>query len=83
MSKSEAKHLKLLKIKSAISEFLIKTQKLVKSIEPSAEIIIPKSLPQKRCHEPKESQETLGRTKKEIIVPLFRSKYYLARDQKR
>ena len=83
MSKSKAKGLNLLKIKSAISEFLIKTQKLVKSVEPNAEIIIPKSLPQKRYRQTEESPEPPTKLKQEIIVPQFRSKHYLARDQKK
>lgn len=64
------KKAKILKIKSAISAFLINTQKIVKSVEPSAEIIIPKT-PQKRLRSP---QNKPADVKPPIVIPDFHSK---------
>ena len=78
LAMSNYKKAKLLKIKSAISEFLINTQKIVKSVEPSAEIIVLKS-PSKRK---RSTSPVPPQVKPKIIVPNYRSKSHLARDQK-
>ena len=72
------KRAKLLKIKSAISAFLINTQKIVKSVAPTAEIIIPKT-PKKRQRSP---EAKVNKVKPAIVIPDFNSKNYLVRDQK-
>ena len=74
-----AKDFQLLKIKSAISNFLMKTQKLVKSVEPDAEIIIPEKLPKKRIR--KIELESNPKERELVPIPEFNSNIYLDRDQ--
>jgi hypothetical protein len=75
---STYKKAKLLKIKSAISEFLINTQKIVKSVEPSAEIIVLQN-PSKRA---RPANLPKAEKKPKIIIPDYKSKNYLVRNQK-
>lgn len=79
MDKYSKDKLHLLKIKSAISQFILNTQKLVQSVEPKAEIIIPSELPKKR---PRSSLKDQLDHSYHITVPNYKSKRYLVRDQK-
>jgi hypothetical protein len=83
MSKYRSKKLQLLKIKSAISEFIRNTENLVKCVEPDAKIVIPKNLPQKRKRKSKTSLLGFKEKNNIIAVPNFKSKGYSARNQKK
>lgn len=78
-NRNGSKDIRLLKIKSAISDFLMRTQKLVKSVEPNAEIVIPEKLPQKRIRKIEVISKPIDR--KIVSIPEFTSKIYLDRDQ--
>ena len=81
MKGDRAQTLRLLKVKSAISEFIWKTQKIVKSVDPNAQIVISKNLPKKRLRKSKDLPEA-AKPNTYILVPDFRSKIHLVRDQK-
>ena len=83
MSKYNSKKLQILKIKSAISEFILNTQKIVKSVEPDAEIIFPNKLPEKRKRALVKSENLSSDRNKIIITPNFKSMIYLDRNQKK
>jgi hypothetical protein len=83
MSNYKTKKAKLLKIKSAISEFIINAQKLVKTVEPDAEIIIPKRLQEKRKRNSESDLPAATIKRQVIVVPEFSSKRHLGRDQKK
>ena len=81
MGKNRSQKLQILKIKSAISQFLINTQKIVKSVKPDAEIRLANPIQKKRKIPSK--KQILETSEIKILTPNYRSKSYLDRNQKK